>query len=163
MITLPRAERHAQILALRAAGLNHREIALELGITRSTVANIFADPDGSKQAERRKRYQGVCIDCEGPTDGSGGYNGQRSMRCKWCASGRERPRATLPRLRVPIRLTEIPLDVRLEGVRYASYRERDASQRLAILVAAMSPSDRVYWVSESARSLIDSWHQSEAA
>jgi Homeodomain-like domain len=159
-VRFTRKERLAQIVELKAKGLTYRQIAERLGLTQSGVRNIVNDPDGSKQRARRKRYQGQCIDCGEPTDGASG-RAKAPMRCKWCAQGLGRPMAARPRLRVPVRLTELPLHVRLDGVRDASRIERDPLERTAILLAALEPSDRTYWVSEAARPLIEGWTASE--
>jgi hypothetical protein len=84
-VKVTRAERVEQITALRAEGLTAREIGEILGITKSAVRNIICDPDGSKQRERRKRYQGVCINCGAPTDGANGY-AKAPERCQACWS-----------------------------------------------------------------------------
>jgi len=49
---------------------------------------------------------------------------------------------------VPIRLTEIPKDTRLEAARRASRYEVTKEQRMELFWAALFPSDRVYWVSD---------------
>lgn len=67
-----RTELHALYKPLQDEGLTHREIADRLGKSRSAVASILHDPDGSKQRERRKRYQGECVICGKATDGSNG-------------------------------------------------------------------------------------------
>lgn len=162
MSRVTRAQRLEQIRALKAEGLTARQIGERLGITRAGVTNILNDPDGSKQRERRKRYQGQCADCGMPTDGSSGYN-KGPSRCWYCATGVPRPVATKPRLCVPVRLTDIPADVRLAAVRDAARIERDEHERLEILLAAIEPSDRVYWVAESARPLVESWTQAQVA
>jgi hypothetical protein len=69
---ITRAERLAQIRRLRGGGHDRDQIARILGISYSSVGNILDDPDGSKQKERRKRYQGDCRVCGAKTDGSGG-------------------------------------------------------------------------------------------
>lgn len=47
---------------------------------------------------------------------------------------------------VPVRLTEIPLGVRLVAARQACQDERDDAVKLEILDAALDPSDTIYWV-----------------
>lgn len=81
---MTRAEKVALIQSYREHGYSNADIALILGTAVSTVRNLFNDPDGSKQKERRKRYQGSCEDCGAPTDGSGGY-GAAPKHCKNCA------------------------------------------------------------------------------
>lgn len=80
---MTRAERLAQITALRRDGLTNRQIAAQLGVTMSAIRNIINDPDGSKQKARRARYQGTCIDCGGVTDGSNG-RALAPERCSPC-------------------------------------------------------------------------------
>lgn len=81
---VPRPERLAQILALRAEGLTHREIADRLSITLSAVRNVLYDPDGSKQRARRATYVGTCSDCGTPTRSNG--TSRPSPRCPECAT-----------------------------------------------------------------------------
>lgn len=52
---------------------------------------------------------------------------------------------------IPVRLTEVPVMVRLAAAR--SLMRHNADEEL--LVAAFAPSDRVYWVRESARLFLD--------
>lgn len=58
---------------------------------------------------------------------------------------------------VPVRPCEIPAKVRLAAVQPASAREHDPAEKKAILQAALYPSDRVYWMSDTARALIQQW------
>jgi transcriptional regulator with XRE-family HTH domain len=154
-MSVPRKERLAQILELRARGLTQLQIAEELGVARSTVNNLLNDPEGLKRKARRERWAGVCIDCGGPTFADSPH--EASMRCRWCAQGKPRPMSAQPRLRIPIRLLDIPLEVRLDGVRSATQIEKDPVERVSILLAALEPSAQTYWVSESALPLIESW------
>lgn len=149
-----RAERLRQIVELRQQGLSVKQVADQLGLARTSVGNLLADPDGSKQRERRKRYEGVCVECGGPTQGADGFK-SATLRCKWCAQGKVPPAALRPRLRVPVRLADLPLEVRLEGAQAANRVEQDPQERVEILFAAMFPSEHVYWVSESARPLLE--------
>jgi hypothetical protein len=79
-----RAERYAQVVALRARGLTHAQIAGELGVSLSLVRNLLYDPDGSKQRARRERYRGTCETCGAKTDGSNGRAAAptRCVRCE---------------------------------------------------------------------------------
>lgn len=141
-----RAQRLQQIVELRERGLSYRQVADQLGLTTSGVRSIINDPDGSKQRERKKRYQGVCVECGGPTDGSNG-RAAAPLRCRYCAHGIPRPLTEPSRRRkVPVRLCDLPIDVRIEGARAANRLERDPRERAAILFAAISPSDTTYWV-----------------
>lgn len=47
---------------------------------------------------------------------------------------------------VPVRLTEIPLERRLQAARKLIPDEHDHSEKLALLQAALNPSDTVYFV-----------------
>lgn len=53
-------------------GWTHEQTAQHLGMTRGALRNLLNDPDGSKQAKRRKRYQGRCVVCGAATNGSNG-------------------------------------------------------------------------------------------
>ena len=78
-----RASTVEAIRALVAHGMTHREIAAELGFSRSTVRNYLNDPDGAKQRARRVRYQGECERCGAPTDGSNGRDAAPTL-CARC-------------------------------------------------------------------------------
>ncbi len=82
-VTYTRAERLEQINTLQEGGFNHRQIAHQLGISISQVRAVRNDPDGNKTRNRRERYQGVCENCGGKTDGSGGYH-KAPLRCAAC-------------------------------------------------------------------------------
>jgi hypothetical protein len=154
-----RAERLQQILVGKARGLTQREIAAELGLTRSVVNSILTDPDGSKARARKDSYRGVCVECGGPT--AGDRPGIAPLRCRWCVQGKDPPRR---RLTLPVRLCDLPLDVRLAGAREAARSWRDPLDRAEILLAALTPSTTVYWLAESARSLRDQLaHATEVA
>lgn len=47
---------------------------------------------------------------------------------------------------VPIRLCDLPEEVRMTGARQAIKHEPDVEERQAILLAALFPSRTVYWV-----------------
>lgn len=147
MPATPRAERVAQVLALIIdEGLTARHVANRLGVSYQTVRELLSDPDGSKARERRQRYQGVCADCGGPTDGSRGF-AKAPARCRYCVRGGA-PRQRQPdrRRRIPVRLTEIPLERRVEAAHESCRIERGDWERQAILMAAIAPSENVYWV-----------------
>ena len=151
-----RAELLAEATRLRAEGLTHRQIAARMGKAHGTVRGWFSDPDGSKARALKKSYAGSCKDCGMPTDGGNGPNNQ-STRCIYCARGIPRPQAAKPRLCVPFRLTDIDPQVRVDAVLEATKREKDPDERLAILLVAIHPSDRVYWLSESARPMLEAF------
>jgi hypothetical protein len=52
--------------------LSDSERAGRLGMSLSAYRNLVYDPDGSKQRERRLRYQLPCPSCGTPMDGSNG-------------------------------------------------------------------------------------------
>jgi transcriptional regulator with XRE-family HTH domain len=70
-----RRERYKQLRALQKRGLTLEQIADRVGLSASGVRNVFNDPDGTKQKERRERYRGTCKACGAKTDGSNGYKG----------------------------------------------------------------------------------------
>lgn len=146
----------ARASELREQGLMIREIAELLGISRSYAGGLLTDPDGSRDRARKASYSGVCADCGFPTSGSDGA-ALAPGRCIWCTSGRTRPVAARPRLAVPLRLEDVPLEVRLEAVRFAARRETERAVRDELLLAAIYPSDQTYWVSESAAEMLEQW------
>lgn len=60
-------------------------IARALGVSGSFVSALVNDPTGDGERERKRRYQGVCIDCGGPTQGGDGRGPKASRRCASCA------------------------------------------------------------------------------
>ena len=78
-----RAQRIARARELRGEGLLLREIAVALGVAVATVSAWLDDPDGSKLAERKRRYRGSCVDCGAATSGSNGRAGA-PQRCRAC-------------------------------------------------------------------------------
>lgn len=87
---LPRPERLRQIRAALNRGLSQREVAAELGVSRSTVKNILYDPEGTKQRARRRSYGGFCLDCGAATMSDGTSN--PSPRCGPCAGAAFHPK-----------------------------------------------------------------------
>lgn len=145
-----RAETLARIVELRSEGLTYAQVAERLGMTRSSVSNVVSDPDGSKQRARRARYQGRCVECGAPPDGSNGRD-RAPLRCLNCAQGvpfwtRVGPRPPDRRRRVAVRLVDIPVEERLVAARDACRVERVEEERAEILFAALWPSDTTYWV-----------------
>lgn len=59
-----RQERAARAHELRAQGLKVREIAVEMGLSMSTVSDYLADPTGEKKRAQRKRYRAATKPCE---------------------------------------------------------------------------------------------------
>jgi hypothetical protein len=51
-----------------------------------------------------------------------------------------------PRRCVPVRLTEVPLKVRLKAARAVIREETDNDVRLEILLRAYSPTDQTYFI-----------------
>lgn len=80
----PRAQLLAEIAALNAEGVTaSREIGARLGLSAQTIRNARSDPDDSKRAQRRERYQGKCVDCGATTHSDG--TSRPSPRCGPCA------------------------------------------------------------------------------
>lgn len=79
---IPRADRYAELRALRKQGLTRRQAADRMGISDHYARNLINDPDGSKVAARKASYGGVCERCGGKTDGSNG----RAKAPKLCAA-----------------------------------------------------------------------------
>lgn len=50
-----RAERYAQIKALRDVGMEFAQIARQLGLAKQTVHDVWYDPEGKKAKARRRR------------------------------------------------------------------------------------------------------------
>lgn len=138
----------------------HKEIAAELGVSRSYAGGLRSDPTGEKDRARKASYRGVCVECGGPTDGGNGPAHQ-SLRCHYCAQGKPRPVAT--RLTLPVRLCDLPLDVRLQGAHAANRIEKGMEERAEILLAALYPSRNVYYLAESARPILESLQQQSVA
>lgn len=85
---MTRAERYAEVKALRDRGLLLREIAERVGLAKSTVHDLLLDPTGEKARERKRRYEHPCVDC-GKTVNPNGLQ-RRSGRCRDCAGAHER-------------------------------------------------------------------------
>jgi hypothetical protein len=83
-----RAERYRQVRELRDKGLLQSVIADQLGVSRSYVSDLLADPDGSKQRARRDLYSQPCPECGEPMDGSNGLGQDAPGRCKKCSNAR---------------------------------------------------------------------------
>lgn len=50
---------------------------------------------------------------------------------------------------VPVRLTEIPVDVRVRAAREAARSAKTDSERAALLAAALLPSETVFYVTDA--------------
>lgn len=75
------AARAEQAAALRSEGLLIREIAEQLGISRSYAHTLLDDPDGAKAKARRKKD--MCCDC-GTAIYSDNPSDSPQLRCKLC-------------------------------------------------------------------------------
>lgn len=53
------------------------------------------------------------------------------------------------RRNIPVRLCDIPAEVRMTAARKACRREPDPQERMEIITAAVYPSDRIYWIAAS--------------
>lgn len=69
-------------------GLTIRTIAAHLGISRSYASSLYHDPTGDGDRERKKRYCGKCVDCDGPTCGGDGRE-KAPERCAKCAIAKQ--------------------------------------------------------------------------
>jgi HNH endonuclease len=81
---LTRAERYAQVIALRSRGLLYREIAEELGVSKSCVSEIMRDPDGSALKARKNKLRRPCPTCGALMSGGNGH-AKEPRHCKDCA------------------------------------------------------------------------------
>lgn len=80
--TVRSPERVAEAMRLRREGLKYREIAGVMGVSLSAAQEWVSDPDGEKRAARKAGYQGSCVDCGEPTDGSDPR--MPAERCRLC-------------------------------------------------------------------------------
>lgn len=139
----------AEAIRLREKeGLTLPHIAHRLGVKRSYASLLINDPDGSKEKTRKASYGQPCAECGRQTSGSNGRD-KAPGRCIYCVSGRTPPEDEIPRerrRRVPIRLTEISQERRLEAAHEACRIYKDERERRELLLAALFPSNRVYWV-----------------
>lgn len=65
-------ERAKVAVRLREQGKTSKEIAQLMGISRSYAAALFTDPTREADVTRKASYQGKCVTCGRPTDGSNG-------------------------------------------------------------------------------------------
>lgn len=73
---MTRAERYAEAKRLRAKGLTQKEIATRLGVSRSYVGDILADPDDTRRATARREAahaEQFTRDLRGDHDGPRSY------------------------------------------------------------------------------------------
>lgn len=82
---MTRAENVAEAQRLRGEGLSVSQIAVQMGVGRSTASTWLADPDLSKQRARHARYGGQCVDCGKPTTGNRGRE-KAPERCSPCSN-----------------------------------------------------------------------------
>lgn len=75
-----RRERARIAVKLRAEGKTADQIAALLGCSRSYAAQLYGDPDGIQDFQRKRRYAGTCERCGGPTSGANG----RALAAKIC-------------------------------------------------------------------------------
>jgi transposase len=85
---MTRAERYAQVKALRDEGLLLREISERVGLAKQTVHDLLSDPTGEKARERKARYRKPCVDCGTMTNPNGKAPG--GGRCISCNAARSR-------------------------------------------------------------------------
>lgn len=82
-----RAERAAEVAALRQTGMTQAAIAAQTGLSRSYVGALLSDPDGTMDAARKDRYRKPCPRCGTPMDGSNGSAGP--SLCATCQRQRQ--------------------------------------------------------------------------
>lgn len=91
-MTVSRRERAETVAALLGEGLNVREVADRLGLSRAYVYALIQDPDGSRDKERKKQYGRPCVEgCGRTTNGSDGRTGA-AKRCLDCERARNEDR-----------------------------------------------------------------------
>lgn len=150
--TEDRATLAARVAELRnGSAMGFREIAAEMGLSRSYVSTLYHDPTGEKEKVRKTQYAGRCDECGRPTSGSNGRE-KAPPRCRYCVQGTTPPESRLPpdvRRRVPVRLCDLEEDVLMAGAREACRWEKGLDERNEILLAALFPSKRVYWIAEA--------------
>jgi hypothetical protein len=151
-------ETKQRVQELRALGESYLSISRTLGVPVNTVRGwcdpVYAEKKLAAARAWKAKQSGRCLECGGPTKLNG--RGQRfSDRCKWCAQGKTPPPAPDTRRCVPVRLVDIDLEARLAGAREANRWEKGEWEKQEILLAALSPSDHVYWVSESALPILE--------
>lgn len=151
-------ETRARAVELRAAGFSYSQISAELGVASNTVQR-WIKPDYAAYSRAKSRAykeskHGICVECGGPTKlnkNGDGFN----PSCQWCAQGKTPPPPPDRRRCVPIRLCDLRSDVLLAGAWEANRFEQGDLEKQEILLAAIFPSDRVHWISETARRLLD--------
>jgi hypothetical protein len=75
-------ERVAEAIRLREQGKTYKEIGLALGVSLKTAHEWVSDSDGKIRDARKASYQGKCLDCGTPTDGS--RKSAPAKRCRRC-------------------------------------------------------------------------------
>ena len=148
----------ARAIELRALGRSINSIGRELEVGPNTVKRWIDPAFKARQNKMALDYKakrtGICRECGGPTtllrDGS-----DTATLCKWCAQGHTPPPAPDKRRCVPIRLCDLSDDVLLNAAWEANRFEQGEVERQEILLAAAFPSDTVYFISRSARALLD--------
>lgn len=134
----------ARVTELWNGGMRQEEIGTLIGLRRSTISDLIRDPDGSRGRARKDSYRGTCRECGARTSGSNGPDNAPALcwRCNQGApiQGPDRRRC------VPVRLTEIPQERRLAAAWEACRIEKGEYERIEILLAAIHPSETVYWI-----------------
>jgi hypothetical protein len=81
---MTRAERVARAQQLRADGLLIREIAEQMGISKSYASDLISDPDSAKLTARRDTYRRPCSSCGKLMYGSDGLGPRAPEHCAAC-------------------------------------------------------------------------------
>lgn len=151
-------ELRARAVELRALGNSINGIGRTLGVGANTVRR-WVDPEYHEKAKASSRdykakAHGICVECGGHTTLLHSGEGF-AQRCKWCAEGKKPPAPPDKRRCVPIRLCDLNRDVLLAAAWEANRFEQGDHEKQEILLAAVFPSSRVHWISESARGILD--------
>lgn len=83
-----RGRRASTAQSLKEFGYSALEISKQMDLSRSYISSLLTDPDGTKDAARKKSYSGICKVCGGPTSGSNG----RSRAPSQCAKCIQHPK-----------------------------------------------------------------------
>lgn len=78
-----RANNAERVAQLRAEGLTQKEIGQQLGLSRSYVAELIADPEGIAVRQRKASYSGTCETCGAETKSDG--TSRASRQCDPCS------------------------------------------------------------------------------
>lgn len=87
-----RTELYPQIRRMRDEGLQFKEIAQHLGLSRSTVSDYYYDPTGARARDRKLKRTGTCADCGRTTYNNGSL--KLPARCQGCENAKRHREAS---------------------------------------------------------------------